>query len=402
MKAMILAAGKGTRVRPITHVIPKPMIPIMRKPVMESIIELLHKHGVDDIVVNTSHLAPVIENYFRDGNHLGVQIAYSYEGELTDGGFEDRVLGSAGGMKKIQSFSGFFDETFIVLCGDAWIDLDIQQAVAFHREKGGVASIILQEVPHEEVHKYGVVELGADNRILRFQEKPAPEEAVSNLINTGIYIFEPEVFDHIPEGVEYDIGGELFPALVAADVPFYGLDMDFQWVDIGSVPDVWSATRKALMGEINGFNMPGREIKSGIWAGTNLSVDWDKVDIKPPVYIGSSTRIDAGAKITGPCMIGANCIIESEAEIRDCTIDDYKRVSGLVSLDQKLVVGDHCISIGGVPVHVDETRIRWLLDDARRAETAVCDQQRDLINYLQEFGAEKANATRETESDGVD
>ena len=124
MKAMILAAGKGTRVRPITHAIPKPMIPIMRKPVMESIIELLSQHGVDDVVVNTSHLAPVIENYFRDGHHLGVQLAYSYEGIRTEQGFEDRVMGSAGGMKKVQSFSGFFDETFIVLCGDAgliWI-----------------------------------------------------------------------------------------------------------------------------------------------------------------------------------------------------------------------------------------------------------------------------------------
>ena len=198
MKAMILAAGKGTRVRPITHAIPKPMIPIMRKPVMESIIELLSQHGVDDVVVNTSHLAPVIENYFRDGHHLGVQLAYSYEGIRTEQGFEDRVMGSAGGMKKVQSFSGFFDETFIVLCGDAWIDLDIQAALAFHREKGGLASIVLQKVPQDEVYKYGVVELAADQRILRFQEKPKPEEAVSNLINTGIYIFEPEVFDYIP------------------------------------------------------------------------------------------------------------------------------------------------------------------------------------------------------------
>ncbi len=366
MKAMILAAGKGTRVRPITYEIPKPMIPIMRKPVMESIIELLRLHGIDEIVVNTSHLAPVIENYFRDGGPWGVQIAYSYEGELTEQGFEGKALGSAGGMKRVQEFSSFFDDTFIVLCGDAWIDLDITAAMRFHKEKGGIATIILQEVPHDEVYKYGVVELGADQEILRFQEKPKPEEAISNVINTGIYIFEPAIFDHIPATGEYDIGSQLFPALVKAGIPFYGLPLDFQWVDIGSVPDVWSATRKALAGEIDGYHMPGQEIREGVWVGTNLSVDWDKVEIKPPVYIGSSTRIEAGAKIIGPCLIGSNCLIESKAEIADCIVSDYTRISGMASLERKLVFGEHCISPDGDPIHIGETQLRWLLDDVRR------------------------------------
>lgn len=395
MKAMILAAGKGTRVRPITHAIPKPMIPIMRKPVMESIIELLSRHGVDDIVINTSHLAPVIEGYFRDGNHLGVQIAYSYEGVLTDEGFEDRVLGSAGGMQKIQSFSGFFDETFVVLCGDAWIDLDIRQALEFHRAKGGIASIVLQKVPHAEVHKYGVVELAADQRVLRFQEKPTPEEAVSNLINTGIYIFEPEVFEHIPKHTEYDIGGELFPALVRKHIPFYGIEMDFQWVDIGSVPDVWGATRRALLGEINGFKMPGREIRPGIWAGNNLSVDWERVEITPPVYIGSSTRIAAGAKITGPCMIGANCIIEGAADIHDCIIDDYKRVSGVSSLNRKLVIGEHCISVGQASFEVDSTTMYHALHDTRSSGSAGPEPGKQLTGLVQQHRSQAVSPQTE-------
>lgn len=366
MKAMILAAGKGTRVRPITNEMPKPMIPILRKPVMESIVELLRTHDVREIVVNTSHLAPVIENYFRDGNQLGVHIAYSYEGYMTEDGLEGKALGSAGGMKRIQEFSGFFDETFIVLCGDAWIDLDISAALRWHKEKGGIATIILQEVPHEEVHKYGVVKLDEHQRIVQFQEKPKPEEAVSNTINTGIYIFEPDIFQYIPAGIEYDIGGQLFPALVAAGEEFYGLPMDFQWVDIGSVPDVWAATRMALQGKVKGFHMPGKQVKPGIWTGINVSVNWDRVKIKPPVYIGSSTKIEAGAEITGPCMIGANCVIESGAEISECLISDYTRIGGMASLDNKLIFGGDCISPDGNVLNLGETQIRWLVDDMRR------------------------------------
>ncbi|UJS23700.1 sugar phosphate nucleotidyltransferase [Thiothrix winogradskyi] len=367
MKAMILAAGKGTRVRPITNEMPKPMIPILRKPVMESIVELLRAHSVREIVVNTSHLAPVIENYFRDGNQLGVHIAYSYEGYMTEDGLEGKALGSAGGMKRIQEFSGFFDETFIVLCGDAWIDLDISAALRWHKEKGGIATIILQEVPHEEVHKYGVVKLDEHQRIVQFQEKPKSEEAVSNTINTGIYIFEPDIFQYIPAGIEYDIGGQLFPALVAAGEEFYGLPMDFQWVDIGSVPDVWAATRMALQGKIKGFRMPGKQVKPGVWTGINVSINWDRVKIKPPVYIGSSSKIEAGAEITGPCMIGANCVIESGAEISECLISDYTRIGGMASLDNKLVFGGDCISPDGNVLNLGETQIRWLVDDMRRA-----------------------------------
>lgn len=367
MKAMILAAGKGTRVRPITNEMPKPMIPILRKPVMESIIDLLRAHDVHEVVVNTSHLAPVIENYFRDGSQHGVHMAYSYEGHMTHAGLEGKALGSAGGMKRIQDFSGFFDETFIVLCGDAWIDLDISAALRWHKEKGGIATVILQEVPHEEVHKYGVVKLDARERIVQFQEKPKQEEAVSNTINTGIYLFEPEIFRYIPSGVEYDIGSQLFPALVAAGEEFYGLPMDFQWVDIGSVPDVWAATRMALQGKIKGFPMPGKEVRPGVWTGINTSINWENVKIIPPVYIGSSTKIEAGAEIVGPCMIGANCVIESGAEISQCLISDYTRVGGIAVLDNKLVFGGDCISPDGSVLNLGETQIRWLVDDMRRA-----------------------------------
>ncbi len=369
MKAMILAAGKGTRVRPLTQAIPKPMIPLVRKPVMESIIELLKQHGVQEIVVNTSHLAPAIENYFRDGEQFGVSMAYSFEGRLVDGELQGVALGSAGGMKKIQEFSGFFDETFIVLCGDALIDLDISQALRVHRERGAMATIILKDVPREEVYKYGVVETDVTGRILQFQEKPAVEEAVSTTINTGIYIFEPEVLDYVPSGREYDIGGQLFPALVAAGVPFFGIALPFQWVDIGSIPDFWEANRTVLSGGVNGYRLPGREVRPGVRIGINVSLDLDRVHIEPPVYIGSGTRIADGARIEGPSVIGANCVVEGGAVLRECLVEDYTRIAKVAELERKIVFGGKCIQPDGQFLDIGETDIGWIMDDARKEVT---------------------------------
>ena len=157
MKAMILAAGKGTRVQPITHIIPKPMIPILQKPVMEFLLELLKEHGFREIMVNVSHLAEEIENYFRDGQRFGVEIAYSFEGRIEDGELIGDALGSAGGLKKIQDFQNFFDETFVVICGDALVDLDLTEAVKRHKKKGAIASLITKKVNKKEVSSYGVV-----------------------------------------------------------------------------------------------------------------------------------------------------------------------------------------------------------------------------------------------------
>ncbi|MCB1734789.1 MAG: NDP-sugar synthase [Gammaproteobacteria bacterium] len=366
MKAMILAAGKGTRVRPITNTIPKPMIPLLRKPLMESIVEHLRLHGIREIMVNTSWLASVIERYFGDGQQFGVDLGYSFEGRMEGDEIVGEALGSAGGMKKIQDFSGFFDETFIVVCGDAWIDLDIGKVYEFHKSRKAVATIVLKEVPHEETYKYGVVATDDDGRIRQFQEKPKPEDAVSNTINTGIYLFEPEVFDYIPSGKEYDIGGQLFPDLVARGLPFYGVNIPFQWVDIGSLPDLWDGTRDVLEGRIPGYPLPGKEIAPGIRAGINVRINLDKVQITPPVFIGSSSEIQDGAIIEGPTQIGANCVVESGAELRQCIIDDYTRVSGMTSLENKILFGDHCITPEGEAFDIKEMDIGFAVDDARK------------------------------------
>ncbi len=366
MKAMILAAGKGTRIRPITYTIPKPMIPILQKPVMEFLLELLRQHGFDEIMVNVSHLAYEIESYFRDGQRFGVQIGYSFEGKIVDGELVGEAVGSAGGMKKIQDFSPFFDDTFVVLCGDALIDLDLTAAVKWHREKGSIATVIMKTVPREEVSSYGVVVTDKEGKIKAFQEKPSVEEALSTTINTGIYIFEPEILDYIPSGQEYDIGSQLFPKLVEMNAPFYGLPMDFEWVDIGKVPDYWHAIRSVLNGEVKNVAIPGREVAPGIYTGLNVCVNWDKVDIQGPVYIGSMTCIEDGAKIVGPAMIGQNCWVCSGATVDNSVIFEYSRLGPGVRLVDKLVFGRYCVDKTGATIDVQAASLDWLITDTRQ------------------------------------
>lgn len=367
MKAMILAAGKGTRVRPITYTIPKPLIPILQKPVMEFLLELLRQHGFDEIVVNVSHLAKEIEDYFKDGQRFGVQIGYSFEGRIVDGQLVGEAVGSAGGMRKIQDFNPFFDDTFIVLCGDALIDLDLSAAVKWHKEKGSIATIVTKPVPREQVPSYGVVVTDETGRIKSFQEKPSVEEALSTNINTGIYIFEPEVLNHIPSGQEFDIGGELFPKLVEMGAPFYAVPMDFQWVDIGKVPDYWRAVRGVLLGEIKNVPIPGKEVAPGVYTGLNVAVNWDKVDIKGPVYIGGMTHIEDGATIVGPTMIGPNCWICKGATVENSVIFEYSRLGAGVRLVDKLVFGRYCVDKTGASIDVQAAALDWLITDTRHS-----------------------------------
>jgi mannose-1-phosphate guanylyltransferase len=363
---MILAAGKGTRVRPITYTTPKPMIPILQKPVMEFLVELLRNHGCDQIMVNVSHLAEEIENYFRDGQRFGVEIAYSFEGRIENGQLVGDAIGSAGGMRRIQDFSPFFDDTFVVLCGDALIDLDLTAALEWHRKKGAIATVVMKTVDPSEVSSYGVVVTDEEGRIKAFQEKPEVEEALSNNINTGIYIFEPEVLNYIPSDCMYDIGGDLFPKLVEMGAPFYGIAMDFQWVDIGRVPDYWHAIRSVLLGEVKNVSIPGREVAPGIYTGLNVSVNWDKVDIQGPVYIGGMTRIEDGARIIGPSMIGPNCYICGGATVDNSVIFEYSRLGPNVRLVDKLVFGRYCVDKTGAAIDVRAAALDWLITDARQ------------------------------------
>ncbi|RMG44470.1 MAG: NDP-sugar synthase [Acidobacteria bacterium] len=385
MKAIILAAGKGTRVRPLTYTMPKPMIPIINKPVMEILVEHLARHGVGEIMVNTSYLAPAIENYFRDGARFGVQMAYSFEGRWENGRLIDEPVGSAGAIKKIQEHSGFFDDTFFVLCGDAIIDLNLTELLEVHRRKGALVTIALADVPRSEVSSYGVVVTDDDGRILEFQEKPSVEEARSTTVNTGIYVFEPEVIECIPSGVEYDIGGELFPALTATGAALYGAKMPFQWLDIGKITDYYRVIQMALRGEIRGFAMPGTEVTEGVWMGLNVRADLDRCRITPPVYIGGSATLEPGCTLIGPSFIGPGCVIESGAHIERSVVFDYTRIGSAAHLHEMLVCGGYSVDASGTVIDLARADIDWVIADARMPKRPLSEEQRQFLAMLEQW-----------------
>lgn len=386
MKAIILAAGRGTRVRPLTHTIPKPMLPIINKPVMEFLVQLLERHGARQIVVNTSYLANAIESYFGDGASFGVEMAYSFEGFLENGQLVDRPLGSAGALKKIQEHSGFFDETFVVLCGDALIDVDLSRLLRFHRQRGALATIGLAAVPRDQLPNYGVVAADRGGRILEFQEKPRIDEARSTTVNTGIYVFEPEVIDHIPSGVPYDIGGQLFPKLVSGGLPLYGAQLPLQWLDIGKVADYYRVLQLALRGRVRGLPMPGTQIAPGIWSGLNTRLELSQVEITPPVYLGGGAVLEPGCRIAGPTMIGPGCIVESGACIERSAIFAYTRVGPWAYIKDAIICGGYWVDSSGTIIDLGRSGLDWLIADSRGPQETLSAEQQQFVELLEQEG----------------
>lgn len=382
MKAVILAGGKGTRVRPLTYMLPKPMVPIVERPIMSFLLDLLKQHHFDEVIVTVGYMANMIEDHYKNGADYHMQIAYSLEGKMVEGEIVPIGLGSAGGLKKVQEFSNFFDEPFLVICGDALIDLDLTEAMNFHKANNATATVICKEVPKDEVYKYGVVVTDANNKVLSFQEKPKVEEAKSNIINTGIYIFNPEVFDYIPEDQEFDIGGELLPLLVEKGEPFYATAPSFQWVDVGSTKDFYTANLMLVNQEINGIKPYGKEIKPGVWTGINCDINLDEVEIEAPVYIGSSVRLEKGAKIIGPAMIGSGCIIKENATLEKSVVLGYTKVSSHAHIQEKIIAGKYIINPLGSSIDIEESDMSFLVDDARKDETIMSEEQKDIMEMI--------------------
>ncbi|MFZ3171861.1 MAG: nucleotidyltransferase family protein [Carboxydocellales bacterium] len=236
MKGMIMAAGVGTRLYPLTKDIPKPMVPIAGRPLMEHIVHLLRKHGITQLVANLHYLPDEIQNYFKDGSEFGVNLKYTLEPEL---------LGTAGGVKNNRDF---LDETFVIVSGDALTDINLGAFMRFHKTKGAIATIALK--PMEEVERFGVVITNPEGRIINFQEKPQKEEALSNLVNTGIYIFEPEIFNYIPNGEFYDFGKDLFPKLALEGASFCGYITEDYWCDVGNLEAYSQAQNDSELGKV--------------------------------------------------------------------------------------------------------------------------------------------------------
>lgn len=367
MKAMILAAGKGTRVQPLTYELPKPMIPILGKPVLAYLVEHLARFGVREIMVNTSHLHYKIEDYFGDGRRYGVEIGYSFEGATVNGNVVPQPMGSAGGMRKIQDFGGFFDQTSIVLCGDALVDLDLNLALYEHRSRRALASVITKEVPWDQVSSYGVVVADDTGRVVDFQEKPPVSEARSNWASTGIYIFEPQVLGLIPPGQVFDIGGDLFPMMVQRGLPFYAQRHRFNWIDIGKIADYWTVLQEVMRGTVAGMRVPGTQVREGVWIGLNTRIDWDKVTIRGPVYIGSSCRVEPGCEIVGPAWIGSGSVLRKNSKLVRSVLFEYTHIPNEANFEEVIICGQYCVDRHGQMTHVEDRHPKLVWSDARAA-----------------------------------
>jgi len=357
MKAMILAAGKGTRLHPITMNTPKPLIPLVDRPVIDLLLENFSSQGIREFAINLGHLGEEIQQNCQSGSAYGADILYSWEGQMTKDGFQPEPVGSAASIKKIQEDYQFFDGTFVVVCGDAYIDIDIWDAVRFHHSKGSMATVITRDVPIEEVEKYGVVLSDEEGRIISFQEKPSQKEALSTQINTGIYIFEPEVIDLIPAGEHYDIGADLFPALVKHDMPFYSIQQEFNWLDIGNFKDIFATTGALLRGEINGFNIPGKKASPKIYLSAGAQIDSQRVLHTGINYLGSASVVEEGASLLGENVVGRNCVIRDGALLENCVVmgNNLEFLAGC-ELRNCIVTNDFVISSSGSYLGLWESR----------------------------------------------
>ncbi|MDY6794636.1 MAG: NDP-sugar synthase [Actinomycetota bacterium] len=298
MKAMILAAGLGTRLRPLTVEISKPMVPIVNRPVMEHIVELLYRHGFRDIYVNLHWHPDVITSHFGDGAKWGVSLSYSYE---------EKLLGTAGGVKKLEGELG--DGTFLVISGDALTDLDLTALVDFHRGHGAIATLVT--TPVSDPSKYGVVITDEEGRITGFQEKPKREEARSYVANSGIYVFEPGVLEMMPEGSFYDFGSQLFPRFLEEGLDFYGyIHLDY-WNDVGSLEEYKAGNFDALNGKVD-IKIPGVRIGEDVWIGDETVIEEDVV-MMGPICVGSNCQVKRGARLFGPLVVGDKTVIDQGA-----------------------------------------------------------------------------------------
>src|ERR1700722_15810002 len=318
MKAMVLAAGLGTRLRPLTYEITKPMVPVLDRPVMEHILDLLSRHGFDEVIANLHYFPDSIKEYF------GERISYRVEEEL---------LGTAGGVRACADFFG--DEPFLVISGDALTDIDLSALAARHRESGGTPALPVKQVP--DTREYGVVLHDREGRITGFQEKPVPEEELSNLGNCGIYVFSPEIFDYFPDRPFADWAQDVFPALLENDVPFHIHEGREYWNDVGSLSELRQGTFDALRCELS-LEREGEEVSPGgtVVGASPLPPD---AEVEGPVWIGADVKIGAGVRLTGPVVIGDGAVIGERAQLRSSIVFPGT------------VIGDEAILIGAISAH---------------------------------------------------
>ena len=313
MKAMVLAAGLGTRLRPLTYEIPKPMVPVLDRPVMAHIVDLCRGQGFDQLIANLHYFPDTIRDYFGD------TLEYRYEEEL---------LGTAGGVRNVRDFFG--DDLVVVVSGDALTDIDLNKLVERHKSAGGIGTLTVKQV--EDTREYGVVLHDNDGRISGFQEKPHPDEALSDLGNCGIYCFNPQIFDYFPESDPVDWANDVFPVLLENDVPFYIHEIDEYWNDVGSLDELRSGTFDALTGQL-GIEVPGSEVAEGVIVSDGSSLPED-CEAQGPVWIGRDCEIGSGVRLMGPVVIGDGSKIGAKVSLRDAIV-----FPGTTVPDEQIVIG---------------------------------------------------------------
>ncbi|MBM3694005.1 MAG: mannose-1-phosphate guanyltransferase, partial [Actinobacteria bacterium] len=343
MKAVILAGGEGTRLRPLTSNQPKPMMPLVNKPMLEHIVGLLVAHGIDDIVVTIAYLGNQIRDYFGDGTDFGVRMRYAAE---------DQPLGTAG---SVRNAADELEETFLVISGDVLTDIDLTAFIDAHRASGALASIALKRV--ENPLDFGIVITRPDGSIERFLEKPTWGEVFSDTINTGIYVLEPEIFRYIAPDEVVDFSGDVFPAVLAAGGTIHGHVAEGYWEDVGTTEAYLRAHADVLDGRVD-VEVSGFVLADGVWLGEGAEVHPD-ARLVAPVVVGPNCRIDAGAELRPYTVLGTDVVVRPEAMLERTVCHDHVFVGPDVHargavigrstdlraharLDEGVVVGDEC------------------------------------------------------------
>ena len=300
MKAVVMAGGEGSRLRPLTIRRPKPMVPIVGKPVMEHILNLLKRHGITEVVVTVQYLASNIEDYFGNGSQLGMHITYSRE---------DVPLGTAGSVKNAEEQ---LTEPFLVISGDALTDYNLTEFINYHSEKKSMATLLLAHV-HNPL-EYGVIITNEDGHISQFLEKPSWGEVFSDTINTGIYMLDPQIFSYFEKNKQFDFSQELFPMMLKKGDPIYGyVAQSGYWCDVGNLSEYMRANADALLGHVE-VEIPAKNIGNNIWCEEGVEIS-DEAQLYGPIYLGHDSKVRPGAIIHGPSVLGRYTIVDERAQV---------------------------------------------------------------------------------------
>ncbi|MFF9646701.1 sugar phosphate nucleotidyltransferase [Kitasatospora aureofaciens] len=345
MKAVVMAGGEGTRLRPMTSSMPKPLLPVANMPIMEHVLRLLKRHGLSETVVTVQFLASLVKNYFGDGEELGMHLTYAHE---------ETPLGTAGSVKNAED--ALKDDSFLVISGDALTDFDLTKLIDYHRSKNALVTVCLTRVPNPL--EFGITITDEEGRVERFLEKPTWGQVFSDTVNTGIYVMEPEVFDYVAAGESVDWSSDVFPQLLKEGKRVYGYVAEGYWEDVGTHESYGKAQADVLEGKVD-VELEGFEISPGVWVAEGAEVDPEAV-LRGPLYIGDYAKVEAGVEIREHTVLGSNVVVKRgaflhkavvhdnvyvgpQSNLRGCVVGKNTDVMRAARIEDGAVIGDECL-----------------------------------------------------------